>query len=960
MLKWNYSREEHLYILGIHTAWVKADAEINAALGLRLPTTVGLSTPDSMILGQSYTLNTNINGQDWDAAKYSAANVPSENGNEFVAGGQASLKVQAWALAIGNIGPYYLNRGFDYGNSFKTPFGPYEEFPIAEQILSPDQTHIKYIDPSSQLWAGIGLKIDPDLGSDKITANWSTGGDAMGNGTTEYNMPYSNYYFGPVTANDYSTMTDYATIKLSDFKYHFTICRLSLAANLHVGFSSFINLQTQYFDLYTYNCDWATGGYNLGIHQGTTANNVNKNIFVNRLTVVSPNGREKWERGTTHAIRWKYTGSPGTNVTIELLKNGVLNRTITPSTSVGTSGSGSYNWLINSTQTLGSDYKIRITSTTNLAYNDTSDSNFTISPISSITVVSPNNGENWTRGTTKTINWTSTGNPGAYVKIELLKAGVWKSTIISSTLNDGSNPWLIPVTLTPGTDYKVRITSTTNAAYTDTSDNNFTIPTPNISVITPNGGETWRRGTTQTIRWNSSGSPGAYVKIELLKPGGANKVIIASTLNDGSHPWLIPAIQAPGTDYKVRITSTTNVAYNDTSDNSFTILTPSFTVVSPNGSENWVRGTTKTIRWNSTESPGTYVKIELLKPGVANRVIVASTINDGSHPWLIPAGQTPGNDYKVKITSTINVSNNDTSDDLFTIPAPSFTVVSPNGSENWTRGTTQTIRWNSTESPGTYVKIELLKPGVANRVIVASTINDGSHPWLIPAAQAPGTDYKVKITSTINVSNNDTSDNDFTIPTPSITIVSPNGSENWTIGTLQTIRWNSTESPGTYVKIELLKPGVANKVLIASTLNDGSHPWLIPATQALGADYKIKITSMANLSNNDTSNSNFSIVPPKITVTSPNGGQTWIKGKAYPITWNYTGNPGTYVRIELLKNGLLNRTILASTPNDKSQSWTIPATQAPGTDYRIRVTSTNNAAYNDTSDGNFNISATIP
>ena len=62
------------------------------------------------------------------------------------------------------------------------------------------------------------------------------------------------------------------------------------------------------------------------------------------------------------------------------------------------------------------------------------------------------------------------------------------------------------------------------------------------------------------------------------------------------------------------------------------------------------------------------MKIELIKPGVANKVIIASTLNDGSHPWLIPAAQTPGNDYKVKITSTINVSNNDTSDNGFTIP----------------------------------------------------------------------------------------------------------------------------------------------------------------------------------------------------------------------------------------------------------------------------------------------------
>ena len=141
---------------------------------------------------------------------------------------------------------------------------------------------------------------------------------------------------------------------------------------------------------------------------------------------------------------------------------------------------------------------------------------------------------NWTRGTTQTIRWNSSGNPGTYVKIELLKGGVLNRVIIASTPNDGTHPWLILPTQAPGTDYKVRIT--TGAGYTDTSDDDFTIPTPNITAITPNGGENWRRGTTQTIRWNSTESPGTYVKIELLKPGKPNQLIITSTLNDGSHP----------------------------------------------------------------------------------------------------------------------------------------------------------------------------------------------------------------------------------------------------------------------------------------------------------------------------------------------------------------------------------------------------------------------------------------
>lgn len=93
----------------------------------------------------------------------------------------------------------------------------------------------------------------------------------------------------------------------------------------------------------------------------------------------------------------------------------------------------------------------------------------------SITVASPNGGESWARGSNHTITWSKTGSPGSYVKIDLYKAGVYKQTLASSTLNDGSHPWKVPSLQTIGSDYKVKITSTSNSAYTDTSNNYFKI-----------------------------------------------------------------------------------------------------------------------------------------------------------------------------------------------------------------------------------------------------------------------------------------------------------------------------------------------------------------------------------------------------------------------------------------------------------------------------------------------------
>lgn len=95
------------------------------------------------------------------------------------------------------------------------------------------------------------------------------------------------------------------------------------------------------------------------------------------LTVTSPNGGESWKRGTTHPVTWTYTGDPGANVKIELL-NGATSTIIVNSAPIGSNGSGSYPWSIPKTQPATSVYKIKVTSTTNSAYSDTSNSTFTI------------------------------------------------------------------------------------------------------------------------------------------------------------------------------------------------------------------------------------------------------------------------------------------------------------------------------------------------------------------------------------------------------------------------------------------------------------------------------------------------------------------------------------------------------------------------------------------------------
>jgi hypothetical protein len=202
-----------------------------------------------------------------------------------------------------------------------------------------------------------------------------------------------------------------------------------------------------------------------------------------------------------------------------------------------------------------------------------------------------------------------------------------------------------------------------------------------------------------------------------------------------------------------------------------------------------------------------------------------------------------------------------------------------------------------------------------------------------------------------------------TINRISVFVVSPNGAETWSAGSTQTIRWRCIGNPGPYVRIELLKGGVVNHAIAQrAPTKRGDRNWKIPSAQASGSDYQIRITSRRDSSYTDMSDDNFTIVgppPPSITVVSPNGGDTWMVGSNQRVEWSYAGNLRGSVKVELLKGGVVNRTIVSlasiGAGGHGSHNWRIPSNQVSGSDYRIRVTCRKNGAYSDSSDSDFTI-----
>ena len=110
----------------------------------------------------------------------------------------------------------------------------------------------------------------------------------------------------------------------------------------------------------------------------------------------------------------------------------------------------------------------------------------------------------------------------------------------------------------------------------------------------------------------------------------------------------------------------------------------------------------------------------------------------------------------------------------------------------------------------------------------------------------------------------------------------------------------------------------------------GSYTWPISSTGSTGSDFKVGIQSISQPAIKDMSDNYFTVTsgttsPASITVTSPNGGESWDRSISHSITWSYTGSPGSNVKIVLLKGGVEVGTIANSVPigsgGKGSYSW---------------------------------------
>lgn len=677
------------------------------------------------------------------------------------------------------------------------------------------------------------------------------------------------------------------------------------------------------------------------------------------LTLTSPNGGEFWKAGSVQFIKWQASGVA--KVQIDYSIDGGTTWTAIATGADATTGM--FSWTlpnVSSTKCL-----VRITDTSNTTLMSKSAGTFEISK-PSITVTAPNGGDVWTAGTQQKITWGAGGVDSFNIEYTTDGGTTWMKIAGPVPAADtNAFDWTVPAT--PSEKCFVRVSDANNSVINDVSDIAFAIKLPtSVTVTAPNGGEKLVPGKIVAIAWTFTGLTELY--LEYSPDGGANWKEIAGGVKaaDGSYAWVIPDINS--TNCLVRVSNSYDMSVRDQSDAVFTIApagVATITVTSPNAGEIWQAGTVQNITWTSTAVVN--VKIDYSTNNGSSWVnIVATTpANAGTFAWTIPTAINSTN-CRVRVTATANSAVTDASDAVFSIfPAsnmPKVTVVSPNSGGKYVAGDYLTIIWTATNVKTVNIRYSI--DGGAGYQWVAQNVDatKGQYTWILPSVTA---EYcKIWIYDSSNLDVGDTSDGTFSIVIPaahSIKVLSPNGGEQFTTGSVQTISW-SAEGIAVYL-VEVSTDGGTTWTTLPASAIDGSAmtcKWTTPATASSRCLVRVSDANDATVS--DTSDAAFSVTlateTPKITVTSPNGGENWQSGSSRAITWTSSGL--TNVKIDYTVNdGSTWASVVSSTAaSTGSFSWTIPST-INSTNCRIRISDAGNSAAVDASDAVFTIAPAV-
>jgi hypothetical protein len=321
-----------------------------------------------------------------------------------------------------------------------------------------------------------------------------------------------------------------------------------------------------------------------------------------------------------------------------------------------------------------------------------------------------------------------------------------------------------------------------------------------VLQLSPNGGERWPVGSTQTITWSASGTY-SNVLIELSRDGGTSWSTLTNLASSSATSWSWTVPTPCADNAKIRVTlSGSQGTVTDASDQNFAIVYNSPGLSSPSDGATGITGTSSFI-WSAVPSATGYRFMVSNSSGFTGAQVayqdISGTSSTLSATWT--SGSIPfqnGTTYYWRVlanpsASCTNVSWSTTR--RFTYqgtPTLSVAVTSPNGNERWSVGSVQLLTWSAT---GTYsnVLIELSRDGgtVWSTLTNLASSTATSWSWTVPAPCADNAKIRVTLSGTQGTVS-DASDQNFAIVYAAPALNAPvDGST--IVGATTTFSWSS-------------------------------------------------------------------------------------------------------------------------------------------------------------------------
>ncbi|HPN38799.1 MAG TPA: hypothetical protein PL041_10370, partial [Melioribacteraceae bacterium] len=355
----------------------------------------------------------------------------------------------------------------------------------------------------------------------------------------------------------------------------------------------------------------------------TTRDQSDTTFAIGSILLTSPNGGERYQVGSKKNITWVNINSVN-KVNLDYSTNNGVNWVNIVSNY--DAPLENYEWTIPNVNVSGNSIIVRVINVSDTVVNDRSDNPFSIA---NIIVNSPNGSEVYQVGKNLPINWTSWNVDYVQLQYSYDNGITWNNINGSISSSEGQyNSYVLPDI--PSTQALIRVVDNADNSISDKSDNTFKVL--RLNLTSPDGGESYKIGTSKTISWSSSGIP--LIDIKYSIDNGINWLPIVSNYiaATGSYNWLVPNL--PTSNLKIKIYDITNTFISDSSSNPLTLGT--ITVSQPTSGEVLRANSVKTIMW--TASPGiNAVKLEFSPDNGTSWEVIENSIpaNPGSYNWIV-------------------------------------------------------------------------------------------------------------------------------------------------------------------------------------------------------------------------------------------------------------------------------------------------------------------------------------